>query len=228
MIVPPLKAQGIKTKLLGFIGENTAPSEGRLWVEPFFGTGAAGLNLAAEHAVFADSNPHIIRFYRSLQDGEITPASVRVYLEREGALLSERGQDHYLAVRERFNREGSPLDFLFLSRSCFNGLMRFNRKGEFNVPFCKKPGRFSKAYITKIVNQTAAVAERIRGRDWTFLDASGSPWAVSGWLSTRHRENPCIQTVWAGCRVRTARHYYHAGGRTANRGAVTEVLLTNY
>ena len=38
-------------------------------------------------------------------------------------------------MRERFNLQGSSLDFLFLNRSCFNGVMRFNRHGRFNVPF---------------------------------------------------------------------------------------------
>src|SRR5690606_4894958 len=60
---------------------------------------------------------------------------------------------------------------LFLSRSCFNGVMRFNKKGAFNVPFCKKPDRFAKAYVTKIVNQIDRVAEAMEGRDWTFTCA---------------------------------------------------------
>ncbi len=40
-----------------------------------------------------------------------------------------------------------PLKFLFLNRADFNGMIRLNRKGEFNVPFCKKPERFSKSHI---------------------------------------------------------------------------------
>ena len=47
-------------------------------------------------------------------------------------------------------------------------MMRFNSKGEFNVPFCKKPERFSKAYITKICNQVRAVRETISTGDWQF------------------------------------------------------------
>ena len=46
--------------------------------------------------------------------------------------------------------------------------MRFNSKGEFNVPFCKKTERFSKAYITKICNQVKAVSEIVRSGDWQF------------------------------------------------------------
>jgi DNA adenine methylase len=46
--------------------------------------------------------------------------------------------------------------------------MRFNGSGRFNVPFCHKPGRFSQAYITKIVNQVRAFSTVVQGRDWQF------------------------------------------------------------
>lgn len=46
--------------------------------------------------------------------------------------------------------------------------MRFNKQGDFNVPFCKKVDRFSPAYITKIANQVKRFSEVIRGRDWQF------------------------------------------------------------
>ena len=46
--------------------------------------------------------------------------------------------------------------------------MRFNRSGHFNVPFCKKPARFSQAYVTKIVNQVDAVSQVVRSGHFDF------------------------------------------------------------
>lgn len=46
--------------------------------------------------------------------------------------------------------------------------MRFNRKGGFNVPFCRKPERFSRAHITRIANQVSWVSDLLKGRDWVF------------------------------------------------------------
>ena len=64
---------------------------------------------------------------------------------------------------------GDPLDFLFLNRSCFNGVIRFNKQGKFNVPFGHKPQRFAPAYITKIVNQVTRFSEATRLFDWHFV-----------------------------------------------------------
>ncbi len=64
--------------------------------------------------------------------------------------------------------KGDPLDFLFLSRACFNGMMRFNGGDGFNVPFCKKPGRFARALVTKIVHQIEAVSHIIHAGNYTF------------------------------------------------------------
>jgi len=46
--------------------------------------------------------------------------------------------------------------------------MRFNSRNEFNVPFVRKPDRFRKAYITKIVNQIDTIHKIIQGKDWEF------------------------------------------------------------
>jgi len=168
VLVPPIKCQGIKTKLVPLILKNVpSPIVGR-WIEPFMGSGVVGLNVKPRRAVFADQNPHLVAFYDALRNGSITPESVRSFLEEEGALLFERGDDYYYYIRDRFNANGNPLDFLFLSRSCFNGMIRFNNKGEFNVPFCRKEARFSKAYITKIVNQVAAFRQVVAWRHWAF------------------------------------------------------------
>ena len=167
-IIPPLKCQGIKTKLIPFIKENVMRNENGLWVEPFVGTGSVVFNIAPQRAMLSDKNEHIINFYKQIQNHTITPQTARDFLEYHGSLLERHGETYYKEMREQFNENGEPLYFLFLNRSDFNGMIRFNRQGRFNVPFCHKPNRFSKSYITKICNQIKSVSEIIEGRDWTF------------------------------------------------------------
>ena len=177
-IIPPIKSQGIKTKLIPWINDlilTSGISLNTRWIEPFFGTGVVGFNSPVNGIhIVGDTNPHIINFYQQLQSGEITPHTMRTYLERESKLLEiadEDGYAHYRLVRNRFNREHSPYDFIFLSRAGFNGMMRFNKSGDWNIPFCKKPGRFAPAYITKICNQVRSVAQIIRKKEWKFNNA---------------------------------------------------------
>lgn len=166
--VPPIKSQGIKTKLVEWISLNVKEIEFDRWVEPFMGTGVVAFNVRPKKALLCDSNPHLIKFYKAIQNKEITSAIVRNFLNEEGLKLLETDGKHYYKVRERFNELESPLDFLFLSRSCFNGMMRFNKKGGFNVPFCKKPNRFAQALITKIANQVENISQIIEQGDYEF------------------------------------------------------------
>ncbi len=166
--IPPIKCQGIKSKLVSWIQDAIEWDGSGRWIEPFLGSGVVGFNIAPHTAVFCDSNPHIIAFYSAINRGEITPGLTREFLMQEGQQLSKYGKDYYYTVRERFNDTHRPLDFLFLNRSCFNGMIRFNRQGGFNVPFGHKPQRFSKAYITKIVNQVEYVSKKAHISEWAF------------------------------------------------------------
>lgn len=167
--VPPIKIQGIKTKTVPLIQKNILLSDDSVWVEPFMGSGVVGFNIAAKKAIFADKNPYIIDFYNRIKSGDITSQKVRTFLEQEGKSLEEGDCDYYYSVRERFNKHHDALDFLFLNRSCFNGMIRFNKKHEFNVPYGHKPKRFSKAYVTKIVNQVKYVEDMVKTHSWTFI-----------------------------------------------------------
>jgi DNA adenine methylase len=169
VVIPPIKSQGIKTKLVPWIHALMPNAQGR-WIEPFLGTGVVAFNSGFSKALLCDINPHIIRFYQEVKEKKITPNCVREYLEKEGRLLEqspENGYEHFRLIRDRFNANHDPLDFLFLSRAGFNGMMRFNRRGQWNIPFCQKPQRFSPAYITKIVNQVHGIACLIQPA-WRF------------------------------------------------------------
>src|SRR5206468_6120339 len=105
-----------------------------------------------------DVNSHLIDFYRWLQNG------LRIELRMEN------DEGLFYAHRERFNallacgqgssREAAAL-FYYLNRTGFNGLCRFNRSGEFNVPF----GRYTRIGYIRDFN-----AYRERFRDWTFTN----------------------------------------------------------
>lgn len=172
MLIPPIKCQGKKTKLVSHIKElySKLTLDNSVYYEPFMGSGIVGFNIEPERAIFSDNNPYIIKFYNSIKSNEIDLDTIRIFLEEEGKKLLESGKDYYNLVRDRFNKDGNILDFLFLNRCCFNGLMRFNRNGKFNVPYCKKDDKLSSDYIDKIIDQVKKVKELLdRHPDWQFI-----------------------------------------------------------
>ena len=172
MLIPPIKCQGKKTKLVSHIKElySKLKLDNSVYYEPFMGSGIVGFNIEPERAIFSDNNPYIIKFYNSIKSNEIDLDTIRIFLEEEGKKLLESGKDYYNLVRDRFNKDGNILDFLFLNRCCFNGLMRFNRNGKFNVPYCKKDDKLSPDYIDKIIDQVKKVKELLdRHPDWQFI-----------------------------------------------------------
>ena len=58
--VPPIKSQGIKTKLVPWVRQVVPEEFNGTWIEPFCGTGAVAFNIAPKRALLCDSNPHLI------------------------------------------------------------------------------------------------------------------------------------------------------------------------
>ena len=89
--VPPLKIRGIKTKLVPLIQQTAPLSRDTVWIEPFMGSGVVGFNVAPPKAVFSDTNPHIIQFYRQIQSKKLPRRS-------SGSFWSKRAPDYLRAT----------------------------------------------------------------------------------------------------------------------------------
>jgi DNA adenine methylase len=130
---PPLKWAGGKRWLAPHLQPLWRAHAGRRLVEPFCGGLAVALGLNPRHALLNDVNPHAVNFYRHLQRG----LTIRVAMRNERDLYYRHRSDfNRLATTRRgaVSRKAAEL-FYYLNRTAYNGLCRFNRKGEFNVPF---------------------------------------------------------------------------------------------
>jgi DNA adenine methylase len=156
---PPLKWAGGKRWLVPHLAGVWNSHRTRRMVEPLCGGLAVSLGLVPERALISDINPHAINFYRWLKRG------LRI------SLTMENEKTYFYTQRARFNqivREGNAGTkeaaslFYYLNRTCYNGLCRFNSKGEFNVPF----GRYKKiTYKTDFTEYVTAFAR------WEFMCA---------------------------------------------------------
>lgn len=179
MIIPPIKIQGKKTKLVPKIMEiaNNLLDKHRdidTWVEPFLGSGVVAFNCPTriKKVIVNDINPHIIKFYKSIADGEITSQKIQEVFEEHNRRLINEGGLYYTEIKDRFNRTFDSMDFLFLTRTGFNGVMRFNGSGKWNVPFCKLNDRLSKTVIDDLKKTVDELSRLFLAKEFTFHNKS--------------------------------------------------------
>ncbi len=137
LLKPPLKWAGGKRWLVPHLKPIWEPYRNSRLVEPLCGGLAVALGLMPINALLNDINIHAINFFQWVKKGLVITTPM------------ENNSKLYYANRKRFNeliktgkadsREAAEI-FYYLNRTCYNGLCRFNRSGEFNVPF----GRYEK------------------------------------------------------------------------------------
>lgn len=143
---PLLKWAGGKTQLLGEIIPKMPINYGR-YIEPFFGGGALFFAVKPAGGVIADSNPELINLYRTVaSDVEGVLGKLRHYQNTEEMFYAVRAQDWTM-----LSRVEAAARTIFLNRTCFNGLYRVNKKGQFNVPF----GRYKNP---KVIDENGLMA----------------------------------------------------------------------
>lgn len=104
------------------------------YIEPFLGSGAMFFALQPKLAILSDLNDDLINCYRAVCGA---PEAVANLLADHHA---DHDEEHYYKVRAE--KPENPIEraawFLYLNRTCWNGLYRVNRKNEFNVPIGTK------------------------------------------------------------------------------------------
>ena len=129
---PPLKWAGGKRWQLPHVRKYWEGESHRRLVEPFCGGLAVTLGLKPERALLNDINPHLFNFYCWVQRG----LRITIELKYDEAIFYRHRSrfNELLHKGTRATREAASL-FYYLNRTAYNGLCRFNRSGEFNVPF---------------------------------------------------------------------------------------------
>jgi DNA adenine methylase len=155
---PLLKWAGGKRWLINR-SELHIPQNFNRYVEPFFGGGALFFHLRPQAAILADINAELIDTYRSVRDDWL-----RVE-EKLSEHASRHCKDYFYSVRSSTldDPTSAAARFIYLNRTCWNGLYRVNRKGEFNVPIGTKTKVFLEdelqAISKALANATLSISD---------------------------------------------------------------------
>lgn len=170
-IKTPLKWVGSKVRIMPQLRDHLP--EGKRLVEPFAGSCAVMMNTDYDEYLIADLNPDLVNLYKVMTyytDAFLIELDLMFSAGALGDLESRAV--YYYAIREAFNLSGKALGsesveaavrFMYLNRHGFNGLCRYNRRGQFNVPF----GKYKKNYFP--LKEVRAFAEKAKRA--TFITA---------------------------------------------------------
>ena len=134
---PFLKWAGGKTQMISEILK-FAPKNFNKYIEPFIGGGAVFFNLNHPKSIISDSNEELIITYKQVKNNiEEVVRILEKYNNNEEFFYKTRAMNiNRISPSERAAR------LIYLNKTCFNGLFRVNKKGEFNVPYGKRAGSF--------------------------------------------------------------------------------------
>lgn len=171
---PFVKWVGGKTQLLDDIKRalpaNFSQTKDMIYVEPFVGGGAVLFWMMQQFpnikkAVINDINPHLITTYQVIKEQPDKLIELLKIFQSEYIPLNEDERKiYYLKKRDIYNSLSlSEIEiaalFIFLNRTCFNGLYRVNSKGKFNVPH----GRYANPKIcdTETIRADSLILQKV-------------------------------------------------------------------
>lgn len=175
---PLVKYRGGKSKEIPYIKKHIPNFKGR-YIEPFFGGGALFFHLEPEKAIINDINSKLMDFYKGVKSDfeslqkelseieKIYKINRRKFEELKAKTPNDRVADEnealYYLMRDMFNNlaekeYSDALLYFFINKTAYSGMIRYNSKGEFNVPY----GRYKNlntSLVTKKHSELLANAE---------------------------------------------------------------------
>jgi modification methylase cviBI len=138
-VTPIIKYSGGKSRELKNILPEIPDFKGR-YIEPFIGGGAVYFHLNLKNSIINDINSNLIRFYSELNENEKSKIDYIVNLYNTNSL--ENNEKLYYKIRKSFNEKDFSefsfcLQYYFLNKTVYSGLIRVNKKGELNGAFGK-------------------------------------------------------------------------------------------
>lgn len=166
---PMIKYRGGKSKEIPYIEKHIPAFEGR-YIEPFLGGGALFFHLEPQHSIINDINSKLMDFYTGVKDNyarvrqdlntiEKLYTENRMNFDRLKTLtpnerVADKNEDLYYEIRDMFNglKQSEYSDaaiYYFINKTAYSGMIRYNSKGEFNVPF----GRYKNLNTSFVTEQ---------------------------------------------------------------------------
>lgn len=152
---PLIKYRGGKSKEIPNIERQIPHFNGR-YIEPFFGGGALYFHLEPQNAIINDINSKLIGFYDGVKSDyfnlrrELDEVE-KIYEENRhnfdelkklhpSEYVEDKNEDFYYKIRDMYNglsekKYSDALIYFFINKTAYSGMIRYNAKGEFNVPF---------------------------------------------------------------------------------------------
>ncbi len=174
-ISPVIKWSGSKRNQADKI-VNMMPKEIDTYYEPFVGGGSVFIKLATSSIkvnkfILSDINDDLISLWKIIVSDPVgVYQHYRTLWEEMSSIKDwDKKKKYYLNIRERFNKSKSPYDFMFIMRTTFNGMPRYNKNGVFNNPL--HPNR-NGIVPEKLLNIMMEWREIIQSKNVTFLNQS--------------------------------------------------------
>lgn len=136
VIVSPLNYMGGKKKLLPFLLENF-PKKINKFVDLFCGGATVGINSRCKKLILNDNLPHLVELFNYFSENDAD--KIVEYVENTIAKyqIDTKNRENYDNFKKKYNEQliKNPLDLFILIAFGFNNQIRFNSRGEFNIPF---------------------------------------------------------------------------------------------
>ena len=163
----PLNYTGGKSKLLPQILP-LFPDKVGTFVDLFCGGCNVGSNVNADKVIYNDYMSQIIELFKNWKDTNLEDTIQYIETQIEKFNLSKQNQEGFLELRKQYNEYRDIRDLFVLVAYAFNHQIRFNSKGEYNMPFGKDRSEYNKNMKTNLIN----LITRIQEQDSTFLNKS--------------------------------------------------------